>query len=138
MAVIIVTPRPPLNLFEAVRVRIDDTWSTIYQVPKYEIPASGPTPATFVDAAAIMTGAFIANTISVAITVSARILNAAGDPYELFTGVQIPIGDYLAMDLNRQVMLTDETLQFQCSAGGAADVHFSFILNQREQFQVIV
>ena len=138
MSVIIVSPRPPLNLFEVVRVAIDDTWSTIYEVPKYQIPASGPTPTSFVDTAAIMTGAFIANTLPVAITMSARILNVEGDPYQLFTGVQIPIGDYLAMDLNRQVMKSDEILQFQCSAGGTADVHFSFILNQREQFQVIV
>jgi len=138
MPVIITTPRPPLNLFEVVRVPITDAWTTVYEVPLYRIPASGPTPQRDVDAAAIMTGVVIANTSIVPITVSARILDVNGDPFGLLERVDISVGDYLLLDIERQVLKTDEILQLQCGAVQTAIAHFSFVLNQREEFEVIV
>lgn len=137
----IITPRPPLNLFEAVRVNITNpdnaTWTTVYQTPLYRIPASGPDPQRDVGAAAIMTGVIISNTSVVPITISARILDAADSPFALLTDIQIPVGDYILLDLDRQVLKTDETLQLQCGLNTTATAHFSFILNQREEFEVI-
>jgi hypothetical protein len=138
MPVIITTPRPPLNLFEVVRVPITDAWTTVYEVPLYRIPASGPTPQRDVDAAAIMTGVVIANTSIVPITVSARILDVNGDPFGLLERVDISVGDYLLLDIERQVLKTDEILQLQCGVAQTAIAHFSFVLNQREEFEVIV
>ena len=138
MPVIITTPRPPLNLFEVVRVPITDAWTTVYEVPLYRIPASGPTPQRDVDAAAIMTGVVIANTSIVPITVSARILDVNGDPFGLLERVDISVGDYLLLDIERQVLKTDEILQLQCGVAQTATAHFSFVLNQREEFEVIV
>ena len=138
MSVIIVTPRPPLNLFEVVRMRVTQEWTTIYEVPKYEIPASGPTPTYYIEAAAIMTGVMIANTMATPIIVSVQALNTAGDAYAILSDTLVPVGDHLLMDLNRQVLRTDEILQIKCATAQTADVHFSFILNQREQFEVIV
>lgn len=134
---IIVTPRPPLNLFEAVRINVTAAWTTIYQTPLYRIPANGADPQRDVSAAAIMTGIVVANTSPVVISVSARILGTTGTPFTLLSEVQIPIGDYILLDLDRQVLKTDETLQLQCGAATTAIAHFSFILNQREEFQVI-
>jgi hypothetical protein len=134
---IIVTPRPPLNLFEAARVNITSAWTTVYQTPLYRIPASGPTPQRDIGAAAIMTGVVVANTSAVPITISARILGTTGTPFPLLTGVQVPIGDYILLDMDRQVLRTDETLQLQCGTATTATAHFSFVLNQREEFQVI-
>lgn len=135
---IIVTPRPPLNLFEAVRVDITSAWTTVYQTPMYRIPANGADPQRDINAAAIMTGIIVANTSAVPITISARILGTTGTAFSLLTGVQVPIGDYILLDMDRQVLKTDETLQLQCGLATTATVHFSFILNQREEFQVIV
>ena len=134
---IIVTPRPPLNLFEAVRINVTATWTTIYQTPMYRIPANGADPQRDISAAAIMTGVIIANTSVVPITISARLLGTTGTPFTLLTGVQVPIGDYILLDMDRQVLKTDETLQLQCGTATTATAHFSFILNQREEFQVI-
>lgn len=134
---IIVTPRPPLNLFEAVRINITSVWTTIYQTPLYRIPANGADPQRDISAAAIMTGVVVANTSLVPITISARILGTTGTPFTLLTGVQVPIGDYILLDMDRQVLKTDETLQLQCGTATTATAHFSFILNQREEYQVI-
>ena len=134
---IIITPRPPLNLFEVVRVPITSVWTTVYQTPLYRVPASGPDLQRDIYAAAIMTGIVVANTSLVPITISAQILGTTGTAFALLTEVQIPIGDYILLDLDRQVLKTDETLQLQCGAATTAIAHFSFILNQREEFQVI-
>jgi hypothetical protein len=134
---IIVTPRPPLNLFEVVRTTITDEWTQVYQTPLYRIPASGPDPQTDVGAAAIMTGLIVANTSPLATTVSARILDTESNPFALLTDIQIPVGDYILLDMDRQVLKSDEILQLQCATATTATVHFSFILNQREQFEVI-
>jgi len=134
---IIVTPRPPLNLFEAVRINITAAWTTIYQTPLYRIPANGADPQRDISAAAIMTGVVVTNTSTVPITISARILGTTGTPFAVLTGVQIPIGDYILLDMDRQVLKTDETLQLQCGLATTATAHFSFILNQREEYQVI-
>ena len=138
MPVIITTPRPPLNLFEVVRIAVTDVWTTIYEVPKYRIPASGPTPQRDIGAAALLTGAVVANTAAVPITASARILNTSGTPFALLTDIQIPIGDYLLLDLERQVLKSDEIIQVKCATAQTANVHLSFVLNQREEFEVIV
>jgi len=137
MVVNIKTPRPPLNLFEVARVPVTAEWTTIYDVPRYEIPALGPTPLYYIDTAAIMTGVIVSNTSVVPITVSARILNAAGTPYTLLTDVQIPVGDYVLLDVDRQVLKTAERLQLKCGTAQTAQAHFSFVLNQREQFEVL-
>jgi hypothetical protein len=132
---IIVTPRPPLNLFEVARVNIADDWTTVYQTPLYRIPASGPTPSRDVAAAAIMTGLVVTNTSSVPVVLSARILNPSSVAFAVLTDVQIPVGDYILLDLDRQVLKTDEALQLKCGLATTAAAHLSFVLNQREQFE---
>lgn len=134
---IIVTPRPPLNLFEVARINVTSAWTTIYQTPLYRVPANGADPQRDISAAAIMTGIVVANTSLVPITISARILGTTGTAFSLLSSVQVPIGDYILLDMERQVLKTDETLQLQCGTATTATVHFSFILNQREEFQVI-
>jgi len=137
MTVIIKTPRPPLNLFEVVRVPITDVDTVVYEVPEYEIPANGPTPLQIVDAAAIMTGVAIANSMAVPITVGVQIIGVHGDAYSLVSDLEIPVGDFVLINVDRQVMKSGEVLQAKCSKGEVADVHFSFVLNQREQFEVL-
>ena len=134
---IITTPRPPLNLFEVTRTAITDDWTTLYETPRFRIPAVGPDPQRDVLAAAIMTGVVFTNTFSTPVLLSVRILDTNGDPFPVLQDIQIPVGDYALVDLNRQVLKTDETLQARCAAGQSATGHFSFILNQREQFEVL-
>lgn len=131
------SPRPPLNLFEVVRINATGAWTTVYDVPRYEIPANGPTPLTYVGTAAIATNLLVANTSPVAITASVRILDTAGNPFPLLTDLLIPVNDYALIDLERHILKTEEVLQVKCGTSQTAAVHFAFVLNQREQFEVL-
>lgn len=131
------SPRPPLNLFEVVRVNVTDVWTTIYDVPRYEIPANGPTPLAYIDTAAIPTNLTIANTTNSTIEVGARILDAAGNPFPLLSNLSIPVGDYALLDIERHIIKTGQILQIKCDTAQTAAVHFAFILNLREQFEVL-
>lgn len=134
---IIVTPRPPLNLFEAVRLDATDVWTTIYEVPKYRIPASGPVPQRDINAAAIMNGLIVANTTGGPIDVSIRIIGVDTNFYSVVEEAPIPVNDFMIVSLERQVMLTGETIQVKLEAAQTAAIHFTFILNTREEFEVI-
>jgi hypothetical protein len=133
----IVTPRPPLNLFEAVRLEVDDTWTEIYEVPKYEIPALGPTPSRTIDIAAILTGLLITNTDSAPIQVSIRIVGTDSNNYLVLNQASVPANDFMLLSLDRQVMATDEKLEIKCEDDQTATIHFSFILNTKEEYEVI-
>lgn len=131
------SPRPPLNLFEVARVNIDSNWTTVYDVPRYEIPADGPTPLTYANTAAIATSLLVANTSPIAVSVSVRIVDSSNSPFSLLTDLLVPINDYAMIDLERHVIKTAEKLQLKCGTAQTASVHFAFVLNQREQFEVI-
>jgi hypothetical protein len=133
----IVTPRPPLNLFEALRLNATDQWTNIYTVPKYRVPASGPVPQRDINAAAIMNGMIITNTTNGLIDVSVRIIGTNAAAYPVVVDAQVPTNDFMIISLERQVMLTDEAIQVKVGAGQAATVHFTFILNTREEYEVI-
>jgi hypothetical protein len=134
----IVTPRPPLNLFEAVRVVITDEWTTIYDVPDYLIPANGPTPDTTVGAAAIVTGLLIVNAGVASQLVSVRIIGTDDVVRPVMADIYVPNGDGVVVDVNRQVLKSGEVLQAKSALATTSIAHFSFILSQREQFEVIV
>lgn len=139
MSVIITTPRPPLNLFEVVRVTADDTsgGTLIYEVPTYRIPAEGPNPQRDVKAAAILTNMIIANTSVGATTASVWAVDASANTFYLAVEIAITEDGYVKVDLDRQILKSDEQIVVQIGAGGTAEVHLSFVLNQREEFTVI-
>lgn len=139
MSVIITTPRPPLNLFEVVRVTADDTsgGTLIYEVPTYRIPAEGPNPQRDVKAAAILTNMIIANTSVGATTASVWAVDASANTFYLAVEIAIAEDGYVKVDLDRQILKSDEQIVVQIGAGGTAEVHLSFVLNQREEFTVI-
>lgn len=133
----IITPRPPLNLFESIRSEIDEDWRSIYDVPFYTVPAEGPQPERQIGAAAIMTGLLFTPIGGEGVRVSARVLSETDVPYPLIDNALAPAGEFLSVVLDRQVLLSGERLQVKTETGTTAVVHFSFILNQREEFQVL-
>ena len=161
------TTRPPLNLFKVVRKNIssNDGWVDLYEVPRYHIPSNGLEPDRYVEAAAIMTGLLISNTntgdsATDNLRVSARIVSTYINESGVTIGTEnhiivyqtyVPARDFASVGLDRQVMTsalknaidnTGEILQVKIEAkdGGGentATVHFSFILNQREEYTEI-
>ena len=68
---------------------------------------------------------------------SIRILALNNTPWLLLDRAFAPAGDVLSIGLDRQVLRAGERFQMKVEASEAAIAHFSFILNQREDFTVI-
>ena len=145
---VIETVRPPLNLFEVVREDFGSTWTTLYEVPTYLVPALGPTPAYFVGAAAITTSLVVVNSSGSSATFNVRVqdpTSADPDPYSpgpynsyvIVQTLTVPANSFVNVDLNRQVTKSMQIIQVQASTGATLTAHFSFVLNQREQFTII-
>ncbi len=138
-----VTPRPPLNIFEVAREQLQgNTWFQIIEVPSYYVPRNGPIAAKTVNTAAIMTGLTITNMHSATIRASARIKGVDGVYYTVVQNAPIPVSDFLSISFERQVMKTGEILEVAIPSNGNASanhahVHFSYILNQREEFTIL-
>lgn len=138
-----VSPRPPLNLFEVERRQLQgNTWVQIVEVPRYYIPRNGPIVARTVNTAAIMTGLTITNMHNATIRASARIRGVDGVYYSVVQTAPIPPNDFLSISFERQVMKTGETLEVSIPSNGSpsanhAHVHFSYIINQREEFTIL-
>jgi hypothetical protein len=135
-----VTPRPPLNLFEVERLQLQgNTWFQVVEVPSYYIPKNGPILAKTVNTAAIMTGLTITNIHNQTIRASARIRGGDGINYLVVSAAPIPPNDFLSISFERQVMKTGEVLEVSIPSNSTsanhAHVHFSYIINQREEFQ---
>lgn len=141
----ITTTRAPLNLFEVRRANVAhnsdaNVWSQIYEVQKYIIPESALEAQKTVEAAAIVTGLIFSNPTDDSITVSARVTNSNTDIPEFVFAKNCPIppGDFVQIGLDRQVLSTNEILEAKCETSNTyTHVHFSFILNQKEEFTVI-
>lgn len=133
----ITTPRPPLNLFEIVRIPLTNTWTTVYQVPQYSVPADGPTAAYTVDAAAIVSNLILTSTTGSGITADVRVVDVGGTERMLTAGVSIAANSHVVLSLDKHILLTDEKLEVQLSAVDGGLAHFSFVLNQRERYTVI-
>ena len=137
MPEVITTPKPPLNLFEVRRNVLTEAWLTVYEVPEYRVPATGPSPERTILAAAITTGLIVCPQTSSGINLSLRIVNGDAETFNLMNEAFVPYGDFLAVPIDRQVLLSGEFIQARVNVDQEADAHFSFVLNQREEFEVI-
>jgi hypothetical protein len=136
---IITTPRPPLSLFEVIRLDLDDTLAgtEIYDVPTYRIPAEGPRPQRDVGAAAILTNLIVANTSAGAAAVSVWVVDTASDEFFIAQSLAIAQDGYIKIDLDKMILQSGEKLVARMGTGQTAEAHLSFVLNQREEFTVI-
>ena len=138
-----VSPRPPLNLFEVERKQLQgNTWTQVVTVPSYYVPRNGPIAAKTVNTAAIMTGLTITNMHTATIRASARIRGVDGVYYTVVQNAPIPTSDFLSISFERQVMKTGEILEVSIPSNVSpsanhAHVHFSYIINQREEFTIL-
>ncbi len=134
-----VTTRPPLNIFEASRVVLNgSSWTDIAVVPRYYVPENGPIPGKFVNAVAIMTGLVVTNIHTDTIETSVRVQSSDGSLFPLLNSAPVPPNDFLSVGIDRQVLMTGERLQVSVPSNvdstDHAVVHFTYIVNQREEF----
>lgn len=158
----ILTKRPPLNLFEVKRSSLsaNDEYQTIYCARNFIIPQSGFTQERKVETATIITSLIVSNTSvnTVYATVAIKGLKETVDDVDIrndfiiIKDVPIEPSDFASISLDRQVMKSsaeriDESAELTSElrmklgeelmikiTSGSVDVHFSYIVNQREEF----
>lgn len=138
-----ISPRPPLNVFEASRELLaGDDWYTLAEVPQYYIPQNGPNPPRTINTVAIMTGLTITNMHTSTIRVSARVKGTGVDEYyPILNSAVLPPNDFLSISFERQIMMSGESMEVSipsnAGVGVQACAHFTYIVNQREEFTII-
>lgn len=133
----IVTPRPPLNLFNVSRINVPSFWTTILDVPNYLIPVNGPTPARNIQAVALLTSLVVANNSNAVLQLSIRVLDATATSWLVLNKMDVPPNDFALIDLGKQNLPSGEKLQLQCENFQGAVASLSYVLNQREEFTVL-
>ena len=131
----IISPRPPLNLFDAKHMLIDSTIRPILTTPKYQVPAVGPNQVRNIQAVALLTSLIVTNDTANTISVFLEIRNADNTAFNLLTGLPVPANDFALIELSKQNLPSDESLWIRTSAGQSGVAHLSYVLNQREEYE---
>jgi hypothetical protein len=133
----IVTPRPPLNLFNTNRLNVQSFYTTILETPSYQIPVNGPNPARTVQAVALLTSLVVSNNTNAVIQLSARVVDAANINWVLLNQMDIPPNDFALIELGKQNLASGERLQLRVENFQGAVASLAYVLNQREEYTVI-
>lgn len=133
----IVTPRPPLNLFNTARLNVQSFYTTILETPDYQIPVNGPNPARTVQAVALLTSLVVSNNTNAVIQLSARVVDAANTNWVLLNQMDIPPNDFALIELGKQNLASGEKLQLRVENFQGAVASLAYVLNQREEYTVI-
>jgi hypothetical protein len=133
----IVSPRPPLNLFEVSRINVPSFFTTILETPDYLIPEFGPNPARTVEAVALLTSLVVANNSAAVLQLSVRVLDKNNQSWLLLNQMDVPPNDFALIDLGKQNLPSGDRLQLKCEDFQGAVASLSYVLNQREEFTVI-
>jgi hypothetical protein len=133
----IVSPRPPLNLFEVSRINVPSFWTTILETPDYLIPEFGPNPARTVEAVALLTSLVVANNSAAVLQLSVRVLDKGNQSWLLLNQMDVPPNDFALIDLGKQNLPSGDRLQLQTGVFQGAVASLSYVLNQREEFTVV-
>ena len=131
----ITSPRPPLNLFEAVHMNLDRDYRPLYTTPDYLVPAVGPNPPRTIKAVALLTSLIITNDTADTISAYIQIRTADNTPYNLLTGLLVPPNDFALIELSKQNLVSGESIWARVSPDQNAVAHLSFVLNQREEYE---
>jgi hypothetical protein len=130
----IITPRPPLNLFNVARIQVPSFYTTILDVPNYLIPANGPNPQRTVQAVALLTSLIVANNGNDTIQFSMQVLDASNVTWLILNQMDIPPNDFALIELGKQNLPSGDRLQLKCENFQGATASLSYVLNQREEF----
>ena len=130
----IITPRPPLNLFNVARIVVPSFWTTILDTPDYEIPANGPTPARTIEAVALLTSLIVTNNAAVDLQLSIRVLDSNNVSWLLLNQMDVPPNDFALIERGKQNLPSGDRLQLRTENFQGAIASLSYVLNQREEY----
>lgn len=135
--IVITSPRPPLNLFEAARVVVPSFYTTVLETPYYLVPAIGPAPERTLEAVALLTSLMVSNNSSATLQLSARIVDATGVEFLVLNQMDIPPNDFAIIELGKQNLPSGDRLQLKTENFQGAIANLSYVLNLREEYTVI-
>lgn len=133
----IITPRPPLNLFNVSRLAVQSFWTTILDTPNYLIPANGPNPSRTVSAVSLLTSLTVSNNGTATIQLSMQVLDSSNNSWLILNKMDIPPNDFAVIELGKQNLPSGDRLQLKTEAFQGAVAMLSYVLNQREEFTVL-
>jgi hypothetical protein len=133
----IISPRPPLNLFNAERIVVPSYFTTILETPDYLIPAIGPNPQRTVKAVALLTSLMVSNNSTSTLQLSMQIVDAQDNAFLILNEMDIPPNDFAIIELGKQNLHSGERLQLKTENFQGAIANLSYVLNQREEYTVI-
>jgi hypothetical protein len=133
----IITPRPPLNLFNVARIVVPSFYTTILETPDYLIPAIGPNPQRSVQAVALLTSLMVSNNSTSTLQFSMQIVDAQDNAFLILNEMDIPPNDFAVIELGKQNLSSGERLQLKTENFQGAIANLSYVLNQREEYTVI-
>ena len=114
-------------------------WTTLIEVPNYEIPEETFGGGTIVvpGVAEIISPLLISNVSASSITVDIRIYRAVDTTnYLIATQLPIPSYDILPLPLNGQFIANGDRLEITCDAASGINVTISYTVGQAEQDDV--
>ena len=114
----VVTPRPPLKLFDADRQSTNDQWmggwSIVSRVREYKIPATEVAPEKIVPAKHIVSGLILANPTNVASQVSIRVIDPINRTMKYISESHtVPAQGESVVGLPKSTMSCQEILQIK-------------------------
>jgi len=122
----VVTPRPPLKLFDADRQSTNNQWlggwSIVSRVKEYKIPATPSVPEKIVKAKHVVSGLILANPTNVASQVSIRIIDPINRTMKYISeNHTVPAQGESVVGLPKSTMSNQEILQVK--ALSAVETH---------------
>jgi hypothetical protein len=119
---------------------LDSDWTTIIEVPSYEVPEEtfGGTEVVVPGVAEIISPMFLCNTIENTVSFDLRIFRASANTYfTLAKNLPIFPDDVFFIPLNGQFIFTGDILEAKSNTANAIDVTISYTLGQAEQDDVV-
>lgn len=136
---IITTSQAPDAKPVGVSKFVGTEWTTLIEVPRYEIPEETFGGGTIIvpGVAEIITPLIITNTTSTSLTVDIRIYRLIDDTnYLIATQLPIPGFDILPLPLNGQFIASGDRLEISSNAASGIVVTISYTVGQAEQDDV--
>jgi hypothetical protein len=133
----VVSPRPPLNLFNVARLNVQSFYTTLLDVPEYLIPVNGPSPARTVSTVALLTSLVVSNNSEDTIQVSVQVVDSGGINWLTLNQMDIPANDFAVIDFGKQNLPSGDKFQIRTNNFQGAVATLSYVLNQREEYRIL-
>jgi hypothetical protein len=140
MSDVITVTRPPLNLYESVRLELSNTgvWTPVYSPVFWKVLATPIDPETVDSTAALISNAYVCPLGLSNSVVSVRVFDGVSANFPVILNASVSPGSNLPLNLRRAIIKSGEELQALLVSGPPVTFNVSFILNTKERLEEVV